>query len=185
MKSLREQFEEDYAAIPVKKQSGKYKIRYVYDAPWYVWESSQDQVKQVRQKICIASIGSFLILCLCGCLASGINTEALAVIPMVCSLGLYVIEFFGVLQFCFSGDKTERITYNHIYRTLHIIPVLRSVCLVGAAGASVWLLVKNGGEIQDMIVLAGNITGIAGAVFTWKEFQKISVRLGKNHTVEG
>ena len=39
MKSLREQFEEDYAAVPyTDRPGGKVKIRYVYDAPWYRWD---------------------------------------------------------------------------------------------------------------------------------------------------
>ena len=38
-KSLRERFEECYTAVPVPADNEKgFKIKYVYCAPWYIWE---------------------------------------------------------------------------------------------------------------------------------------------------
>ena len=57
VKSLREQFEEDYAAVPyTDRPGGKVKIRYVYDAPWYRWNLPESVLKKKKWQMAGASV---------------------------------------------------------------------------------------------------------------------------------
>ena len=180
MKSLREQFEEDYKAISVAGRNGKSKIKYIYDGLWYVWEIPEG--RQLRQKgqIAAASIVSALIPCICGCIHNGINTDPVTVISASCALALYVIEFFGLMRFLYCGKQAERMTYRSITRALGWVPFIRGALLLAAAAGGMVYSSRNGMQLLALCVLAGYVAGSAGAFFTGKAFRNIAVHCSQN-----
>lgn len=149
MKSLRQQFEEDYTPVAIPKKGGSgTRIRYVYDGLWYVWNLPERELKKKKELIAGCSMGGLLLLLITGIQASGINQS----IPVAClgtaALGIHVLELFRIVQFLLSGDRTDRINWNSVNGVLRMIPAARGMCLTLAFAAG-WL---------------------AACPFTWKGF---------------
>lgn len=175
MKSLREQFEEDYKAIPVVCKNGKSKVKYIYDGLWYVWKIPEDRKLRQKGQIAAASIVSALVPCICGCIHNGINTDPFTVISASCALAFYVVEFFGLIRFLCCGKRAERMTYHSITRALGLIPHIRGILLMTAVIGGIVYNIRNGIQLPALYVLAGYVTGMVGAFLTTKSFRKIEV----------
>ncbi len=141
-KTLREKFEESYAAVsvPANNKQG-FKIRYVYSAPWYVWDVPREKLRREKRKIALFSLVSFLPYLFAVTVPSALNRMPVVFLPSMLALCCHILELSGVVQFLAARYQTTKFTYEEVNRILRFVPLLRAggslfagaACLYGLA----------------------------------------------------
>ena len=186
MKTLREQFEEDYIAVSVPaNERNRVKIRYVYYAPWYCWDLPASVLNQKKLLLAGVSVGSLLLFLLAGIQETSLNTYVFVALPGTLALCAHVLELFGVFQFQYAKYRTSRMTYFSIDRILNCVPLIRGVSLLAAAAAGVSYMIRNAFQLQAVLVTGGYLACALMALFIFKEYRKIPLKTEKNNMPEG
>lgn len=185
MKSLREQFEDDYMAVSMPANNRKgFKIQYIYSAPWYLWDMPESVLKQKKLLLTGVSVGSLFLFLLIGIQRSGLNSYILVELAGTFALCFHVLELFSIFQFLFTKYRTSRLTYSNIDRILSSVPFIRGICLVSAVVASVYYMLQNTFCWLTVFVAAGYLICALMALFIFIEYKKIPFRTEKNTCTE-
>ena len=189
MKSLREQFEMDYAPVPyVTAPGGKVKIKYVYDAPWYFWDLPKETLKKKKWQLTCVSIAVLVLFVASALIPSGVNTWTVTAIAGTFGLAVHVLELFGLLRFLAAKERTTRMNYNYVNGILSIVPWLHGLCLGAAALSGAAYMVKNtvspGNMALNLCTCAGYMMGAALCIFLAAQYQKIPFGTCKNEGVK-
>lgn len=185
MKSLREQFEEDYEAVPyVAQPGGKVKIRYVYDGPWYIWDIPENLLKSKKQKLTGLSLISLVLFIGTALIPAGLNTWSLTAIAGIFSLAAHVLELFGVIRFLIVPYQTTRMDYNYINGLLRIVPWIRGICLLAAGVCGIFYMAGNTFTLPGLAAFAGYLAGAVLAFVLAVQYKNIPFTTKKNESRE-
>lgn len=181
MKSLREQFEDDYMAVsvPANNKDG-FQIKYVYYGPWYIWELPEKELKRKKGLFAGVSLGSLLLYVLAGvqyCLA---NSQDIVTAAGILALCAHVFEIFHAFEFLFAKYRTSRLTYRNVNRSLRTAPAIRGACLLTASVFSGLSMVWNGWEIRSFFAAADYLICAAAAFWIFAEYRMIPFTTEKN-----
>lgn len=184
MKSLREAFEEEYAAVsvPADNKNG-FALKYIYYAPWYIWDLPEKELHLKKQMFVRMSVSSFLLYLIAGLQNAAVNQLAIPVIFGAAALCAHVMELFRVFQFRFAKYKTSRTTYQNINRTLRWAPLLRGGCMLITALAGIYCMAVHTVTLEAVTAVLGYLVCSAAAFHIFKEYRKLSFRTEKNTTI--
>lgn len=180
-KTLRSRFEDNYTVVtqPADNKKG-YIFRYVYYAPWHVWQVSEDAFR--RKKKLLAALESFgMVLFLATVLVrSPINSSRYVFLPTALAFCAQLMELAGVVDFLSSKVKTTQIQYEDIHRRLGFYPTVRGVMMALAALVSIGLIAC--GQVPDnaVWVVPGFMTCSALAWQVQNMIREIPVRVEDN-----
>lgn len=185
-KSLKDLFEENYAAVEVPAQNKKgYKIEYLYRGPWYIWDMPQDKLKKEKWlEFGLSLTGIFLYL-LTGGVETKVNTSKPGVILAVLALCIHVLELSALVKFICAGYRTTKMTYQEIDRILGAATGLRGILLCGTAFVAFVYTVTGGMERMSLLVTAGYLGCGSIAFMIYNRYRKITFYTEKNHSLEG
>lgn len=181
MKTLREQFEDDYMAVrvPADNKTGM-KVKYVYYAPWYLWDLPKDVLKRKKWFLAGLSVAGLLVFLLTGVQPCGVNSFNLVVAAGLFALCAYVFELFSIFQFLFAKYRTSRMTYTSVNHTLLVAAFSRGICHLISAAGSVLYAAENGFEPLILLVVTGYLVCACMAFHIFNEYRKIPVRTEVN-----
>lgn len=181
MKTLREQFEENYTAIriPADNKDG-FRIKYVYYAPWYLWDLPKGTLKKTKRFFMSLSLASLLLFLLTGVQPCVANSFGMVETAGVFALCAHVFELFSMFQFLLAKYRTSRMTYIHVDRTLLPASFLRGSCHMISAAGSVLCATKNTFEPLALPVAAGYLVCACMAFCIFDGYRKIPVRTETN-----
>ena len=186
MKSLREQFEDDYAAvkIPAKNKAG-FKIRYVYYAPWYIWNLPEPVLKRKKLLLTCISVGNLFLFILAGVQETGLNHHKAVELTVIFALCTHVLELFSIVQFLFANYMTSRMTYSYINKTLKSMPFIRGFCLLATVMASIYYTLQNELHFRTFMIAICYLICALMALYVFWEYRKIPFKTEKNIKIIG
>lgn len=127
-KTLRQRFEDCYTAVPVPADNARgFKIKYIYYAPWYIWNIPEKALKRRKYELLAFSVAG---LCLnIGSMLQNapLNGSPVLFLPFALALCCHVMEFRGVLQFLTAKYKTTKMTYEEVSHILSAAPLFRGI----------------------------------------------------------
>lgn len=114
MKTLREQFEDNYRAAetPCGNKKG-FRITYIYYGPWYRWELDARTLRRVKWLIGILYFGSLGVFLSCALFDTVLNYGIVG-LPVGLTMAGAVFTLIGVIRFLSTGPKFTRIRYRDI-----------------------------------------------------------------------
>lgn len=181
MKTLRERFEEEYTAVSVPTDNKRgFNIVYKYYAPWYIWNLPGKKLAEVKKRILVMSIFSFICYIGAGIQDTDMNRNMLPVVFEAVALCAQVLELFGVFRFRFAKYKTDRMTYQSVNLILRTIPLASSLCLLMVAGIGLLDMEILKVNAAFIIALIGNLVSAAVSLKIFLEYRKIPFRTEKN-----
>lgn len=185
-KSLRDLFEENYAAteVPAGNRKG-YKVQYLYSGPWYIWDLPQNRLKKEKWLEFGLSLSGFVLFLTAGAQEAAVNVSRFGVILAVLALCIHVLELSACIRFVCAGYRTTRMTYQDVDRILGTATGLRGILLCGTAVTALWYGVAEGMNGTSLGVILG-YTGCAAMAFViYRRYNKIPFYTEKNHSLEG
>ena len=181
MKTLRERFEEEYTAVSVPADNKRgFNIVYKYYASWYIWNLPGKKLAEVKKRILVMSIFSFICYIGAGIQDTDMNRNMLPVVFEAVALCAQVLELFGVFRFRFAKYKTDRMTYHSVNLILRTIPLVSSLCLLVVAGIGLLDMEILKVNAAFIIALIGNLVSAAVSLKIFLEYRKIPFRTEKN-----
>lgn len=184
MKTLREQFEDDYMAvrIPADNKTGM-KVKYIYYAPWYLWNLPKDVLKRKKWFLAGLSAVGLLLFLLTGVQPCGVNSFIMVETGGIFALCAYVFELFSIFQFLSAKYRTSRMTYTSVNHTLPVAAFLRGICHLISATGGVLYAVENGFEPLLLPVVTGYLVCACMAFHIFNEYRKIPVKTEENEAL--
>ena len=157
-KSLRSRFEENYMAVsvPANNKRGS-KIKYVYYAPWYIWNLSPQELKKRKAVILSANLISLMVFLLAVSLRTPLNN--LKPIFLLSSLAFccHVMEAAALVEFIPSKNRSTKIGYEQINRGLGFFSALRVLLLTICTLVCAAFLPFGYFSIRAIVVTVGNL----------------------------
>lgn len=185
MKTLRERFEEEYAAVSVPSDNKRgFNIVYKYYAPWYIWNFPGKKLAEVKKRILAMSVFSFICYIGAGIQDTDINRNILPVIFEAVALCAQVLELFGAFRFRLAKYKTDRMTYQSVDLILRTIPLARSLCLLMVIGTGLFCKDISKIDVAFIIALLGNLVSAVMSLKIFVEYKKIPLRTEKNNFLQ-
>lgn len=183
-KTLKEQFEESYTLIPVTSGKGKTKMKYVYCAPWYLWDLPPSRLRREKILLMCISLSGLAVYIAAATAPAEVNGAVSVVLPSVGGLCMHIVEISRLLQFCFARYRTTELTYYQVTRILCRIPAYRGCCGIIACLAVVVHMAGGRDLLLSFRVLAGYLVyaGLAWGVYV--RFRRIPHRVENNHSLE-
>lgn len=184
-KSLRSRFEDNYTPVivPAHNKRGT-KVKYIYYAPWYVWDLPTIEFQKRKVCICMVSVFSFVLFCLSISIPCPVNSEKSVFLVSSLALCCYVMEGAALVQFLPSSNRTTKLKYEQISRGLDLFPALRAFFMAAALVLSLVFLLHKGFFAGNLIVTASYL---GGTLLAWAErvcYKKIPFTTEKNDTLK-
>lgn len=185
MKSLKDRFEECYAAVekPANNKDG-FKIEYVYYAPWYIWDRPEGELKKIKLTFLAATIASLICFIIAGAQRCMQNTTFVVAVPGILSLCAHVFELFAIAQFAAAKYKTTKMTYNDVHRIMTVAPAFRVGMMVISSVGCIYYMFTKEMSYPAMIALLGFASCGMIATYLYREYKKIPLRTERNWTLE-
>lgn len=185
MKSLREQFENDYTAISMQTSNQTdFKVRYIYYAPWYLWDIPESSLKKKKRLLASISATSLLLLLITGTRKNPINSYILVELAGILALCAHVLEISSMFQFLSARYRTSRMTYSAINRVLGIVPLVRGLCLSQAVAGGIYYMLQDIFNLKTAFVTSGYLVCALMAFYIFKEYRRIPMKTEKNTSLE-
>lgn len=185
MKSLREQFEENYVAVPCqKKNGGKIKIRYEYDGPWYRWNLSEKELKSQKRRIVLLSLAGLGLFVATALLPAKGNLWSPTAIAGLFSLAAHVLELFGVLRWGIASSQVTCIEFRYVHGVLGTVPWVRGVCLLATGMCTLVFLVISSLSLAEAGALAGYLLCAGMAFALGAAYKKIPFTSTQTHSLQ-
>ena len=132
MKTFKERFELNYAAVLVEKD-GKEKIEYVYYAPWYFWDSPTNNLSRDKTKVLLSTIVGIIVFLIVSTRRGEVNALAWVDILVALSVGARIFELMAAIRWKFAKPKVTQPFYKEINGILRIVPLLDACFMLAAA----------------------------------------------------
>lgn len=143
-KTLRSRFEDNYTTVTERADNKKgYTIRYVYYAPWYVWQISEDTFQRKKRLLATLELSGLVLFLAAVLFQSPLNSTPLVIFPTALAFCAQVMELSGVVDFLTVKTRTTQIRHEDIQRRLVFYPTVRSIMMALAALASIGFLVSD------------------------------------------
>ena len=179
MKNLRERFEDCYTAVP---NGSGFKMKYIYYAPWYVWDMPEKSLRRQKCAMLLCSIAGLCISLLSAVQRSALNTAPVAFLLFALALCCHVMEFRGLFQFLGARYRTTKMTYEYVNRLLLTAPILRAA-FSGALAVMGISAAVTGGMISFAAALGYGLSA-ASAVWVYRLYSRIPVTIEENDSLE-
>jgi hypothetical protein len=182
MKTMRDEFEKYYRAVPVEKANKKgFRTEYRYIGEWYVFGESAEELKKAKRYVANALLSSLILYLVAGMQYSPLNYARYVQLFGMLSLAPFVFEAVGAGQLIFSKDKVTCLSFRDIREKLLIAPFLHGCLLVLAAGAGVWSAVSMKLAWEEYLIPACYfLSGMISLSVSYK-ISKISYHKEKNY----
>lgn len=143
MKTLREQFEDNYMAVevPCKNRRG-FRIAYVYYGPWYLWDREAGVLKRLKLAIGLLYFVSLGFLIVAG-LSDTVLNYGIVGLPVGLAMAAAVFSLIGVIRFLTTKERFTRILYRDIDLAYRIAIPIHAVLVFTAFGVSVYVWVEE------------------------------------------
>lgn len=150
-KTLRSRFEDNYTVVtePADNKKG-YTFQYVYYAPWYVWQVSEDVFRRKKRLLAALEVFGLVLFLATVLVRSPINSSRYVFLPTALAFCAQLMEFAGVVDFLSSKVKTTQIQYEDIQRRLVFYPTVRGSTMALATLISIGLIAS--GQVPDNAV---------------------------------
>lgn len=137
MKSYRSTFEENFKPVkePADNKKG-YRIRYVYIGNWHVWRAERAVIKRTKGLIAFLFVLSVMIFLLGALVDSRLNASRFVALPGTMAIAAMLIEAFGMVQFCFAGEKLTCQDFQDVDTKLTLGAFFHAALLVWASAAA-------------------------------------------------
>lgn len=144
-KTLRSRFEDNYTTVtePADNKKG-YTIRYVYYAPWYVWQVPEVAFRRKKQLLAAMELFGIMLFLAAVLIRTPLNATPMVYFFTALAFCAQLMELSGVVDFLSVKPKTTQIRYEDIHRRLVFYPTMRGILLVLAALVSIGLLASGG-----------------------------------------
>lgn len=182
--TLRNRFEDNYTTItePADNKKG-YVIRYVYYAPWYIWQVSERDFLRKKKKLTVLELLGLLLFLMAVLFRSPLNRAPLIVFLTALTFCAQIMEFSGVVDLWLSKVKTTKIQYENIEKKFSFYPLARCVMLVLSAVAAVGMIAVDEVDEVDEINIWMISCFLICAVLAWQTRRiayEIPVRIEDN-----
>ncbi|MDO4340716.1 MAG: hypothetical protein Q4C91_21975 [Eubacteriales bacterium] len=185
MKSLRERFEEEYAAVSIPADNKRgFRVIYRYYAPWYIWDLPEKQLSARKNHLLIISVSGLLPYLAAGLQDTDINRMTVPVIFNIIALCAYILELFAVFRFRSAKYKTDRTTYQSVDRTMRSIPLIRACCLLMTDITGICSRNFSIPDVSAAAALLGNLICAVLAFYIFYDYRKIPFRTEKNRLLQ-
>lgn len=165
-KTLRGRFETNYMAVTVPADNKRgVRVKYVYYAPWHIWNLPTKEFRKIKIQILLASVVGFAIFCLSVSMLCPLNRNKIIFALSSLALCCHIMEFAALVTFLFAKNRTTKMTYEQVSRGLDFFPALRAVFMAVTTSASLAIMVLEGLSTIDVGVTAGYLVCTALA---WK-----------------
>lgn len=166
-RSLRSRFENNYVAVSVPADNKRgVKVKYVYYAPWYIWDLPAKKLRKKKIYIFLVSIISFALFCISVSMPCPINSKKPVFLASTLALCCHIMEAAALVQFMPAKSRTTKLKYEQISRGLDFFPALRAACMAAATIFCVVYVILGGFSIWDIIT---TILYFVGAALAWSE----------------
>lgn len=184
-RSLRQRFESNYTAVtfPAKNRRGV-KVKYVYCAPWYVWNLSANEFHSKKLWLILASVISFVIFSFSVSMPCILNNNKIVFGLSSLALCCHIMESAALVQFLFSKKRTTKMTYETVSRGLDFFPAMRAIFMAAAASVCLVVMFLN---LFSAVDIGVTFSFMACAVLAWREhlcFKQIPISIEKNDTLK-
>lgn len=185
MKSLRERFEEEYAAVsePADNKEG-FRITYVYYAPWYIWDLPEKKLKEKKDRFLALSVLSFFLYLMAGIQDIQANRMGIPVLSGSLALCAQMLELFGVFRFRFTKYRAERMTYQSIHQILYFAPPVKAACMAVVLLSCVQEILTGALGRPQVTALLCEAAFIVISVGMFLDYRKIPFRTEKNEILQ-
>lgn len=184
-KHLITRFEEHYMAVSVPAHNRKgFKIRYVYYAPWYVWDLEERELKRQKKGIGIKMLLSAVLFFLAALLDSEINRSPLMVIPGAVMLCAVMYEGIGAAQFLAAKYRTTESNFKEATGKIRNGFYCHAAALLAVVCSDLYLIMTGGFSLLNMITVLLYILAGCAAFGMRVQFLKIPVRKEKNDAMD-
>ncbi len=173
-KSQRGIFEDSYTAVEAIDRKGRKKIKYIYSAPWFCWNTDEESLtKRKRQFVCLALIGTVSFLAAGLIHSPNIGVGAIEV-PALLALISMLILWYGILRFLVNGIRLTKPAFDSITRNIKLFSIAVATFSLFAGGANVWAgagyLQKNTICVSLLYVISALATGNIFRLFSKIDF---------------
>ena len=184
MRKLRDRFEDCYTAVPVPDNSRKgFKMKYIYYAPWYVWDMEENLLRNQKWALLMCSVAGAGINVLSAMQKSPQNKMVVLFLIFTLSLCCHVMEFRGLLQFLLAKYRTTKMTYEDVNRILLTAPILRAALSGVLVIACVFGAVTGGGMLSGVTALGYALSAVT-AIWVYRRYSRIPLRVVENDTLD-
>ena len=184
-KTLREKFEDNYMAVPVPADNAQgFKMKYVYYAPWYLWDLPEKELKREKTRLALYSAAGLLAFLLSAAQACALNRSPVLFLPCALALCCHVMEFSALLQFAAAKRKTTKMTFEEVDRALRFAPLLRGICCGLSAAVCLGALLPGPFSARTAWMAAGLFTAAATAWAVQNRYSRLPVSVEENHSLE-
>ncbi len=185
MKSLKERFEEDYAAVrvPAENRNG-FKIEYVYYAPWYIWNLPSNALSIKKKFLTGMSLTAFLMFLLSAAGYSALNRYIPFNICTAFILCAFVIELPALFRFSVTKYRTTRMNYSSMDKGIRAGSLLQLLFCSWGVVTGLSYIARYDFENRDLLVLTGFLLCAAAGAIIFYEYSRIPVITEKNSEMD-
>lgn len=185
-KSLKDIFEENYAAVEVPAGNRRgYKVQYLYSGPWYIWDMPRDRLTKEKWMELGLSLAGLVLHLAVGAQEAAVNISRFGAVLAIMALCIHVLEISACIRFVCAGCRTTRMTYQDIDRILGAATGLRGIFLCGMTVAALCYGVMEGMNRISLLAILGYMGCAAIAFVIYRRYNRIAFYTEKNHSLEG
>ncbi len=183
-KKLRDRFEDCYTAVPVPAGNARgFKMKYIYYAPWHVWDLPEKQLRRLKWALLLCSAAG-----LCASLSAMVQRSPLNRTPAVfalCALALccHIMELLGLVQFVGARYRTTKMTYEEVGGLLSVMPTARAA-LSGVLTVVCAIHAVLGGGAVSLGMALGFALSAAAALWVRHQYSRIPVKTEENDSLK-
>lgn len=183
-KSLREQFEENYTAVPVSADNARgYRMKYVYYAPWHMWDLPREQLFRRKWMLMYLGVAGFFLNLLSMLRRHELNHMTVGIILCALILCCHVMEFTELIRFLCAPHQTTRMTFREVDRGLNFFPLVRCMGGLVFAGVFLWYGLTGNDASALLPALGYGLAAITGGVIA-RSYGKIPTAIRENDTLD-
>ena len=182
--SFRERFEESYmpVRIPAKNAKG-YKTKYIYYAPWYIWDISAVSLKKEKTLLLVNSILSLVLFLWVVTRDTKCNYNIFVYAPAVLAFCIHILELAALVRFACSSTKITKMIYYEVTEVMQYVPAGRGfLCAISGLVSLIHVFTDNPSTIA-LCVVAGYMIYAGIAWFVFYRFSRLTCRIEDNNVV--
>ena len=184
-KSLRKRFEDCYTAVPVPDAGARgTKLRYIYYAPWYLWDIPEKALRRRKYELLLSSAAGLGLSLMLMAHRSAIHAIPIVFLAFALMLCCHIYELRGVLQFFAARYRTTKMTYEDVNNILSVAPVLRVIfSCVPVTASVIWFVIFKGERTLLLEALGYALSAALGA-WVYLRYHRIPMRTEENDSLK-
>lgn len=180
--SRQEKLESSYAAVLIPGEDGKHgRVKYVYYAPWYVWELSPEERRREKGAMLALELVSLALMLDLAATAGRESNELFFSLPWTLALCAQIWELTAVARFLAAKERSTVAAFEGVNGVMSAWPAYRAVlCAVCGAAAAVC-----GGMSPGAVIRFAGFEACAGmALAVFVRYRRIRIRMERNTALD-